>query len=172
MQMLTLIEAAALVKPSLRITIPSGTSDLGTDEALEVFEQLVTKSSKLLRKINKKDKQIRVSSSMHDNYYKTVEDGGCDFASKVMVDGVEELRYRGITIREYPSWDEIANDEGKLPHRALYTTSEALLLPVDLMDFEGEIETGYQRKEGLWWLKSEFKMGIQIIFDNLMIAAY
>lgn len=168
----TKVEAAVTATTVDRVTVASAAAALAVDESLQILEDLYALAPTVLKALPNNEKSFKVSGSVYLNYLKSIENGSCDSACRIQLDGVDVLTFRGIQVIPHWSWDAIAAAEAILPHRVLYTTREALIIGTDVATPGADAMVWHDQKTELFCMKAAFKVGVEIICENLMVVAY
>ena len=148
---------------------------LKTDASLTAFKALWSKMPNTLRKLFKQEGKIMVTSSVADNYTDTIEAlNGSDAAYFTLRDGEKKMAFRGVPIIEREEWDEhIENDFGSVrPHRILFTIPRNLVVGTDGISDDTKIESWYEKKDQVRYVRAEYKAGTQYVHEDYIVAAY
>jgi hypothetical protein len=148
---------------------------LKTDAALTAFKAMWSKMPNTLRKLFKMEGRIMVTSSVADNYTDTIETlNGSDAAYFTLRDGERVKAFRGVPIVEREEWDEhIEADFGSVrPHRILFTIPRNLVVGTDGISDDTKIESWYEKKDQLRYVRVEYKAGTQYVHEDYIVAAY
>jgi hypothetical protein len=148
---------------------------LKSDAALNAFKAMWSKMPNSLRKMFKMEGRIMVTASICDNYIDTIETlNGSDAAYFTLRDGERVKAFRGVPIVEREEWDEhIENDfAGVRPHRILFTIPRNLVVGTDGISDDTKIESWYEQKDQLRYVRVEYKAGTQYVHEDYIVAAY
>jgi hypothetical protein len=101
------------------------------------------------------------------------EGGGGDMGLMRLVDGVEQLTFRGIPVIPQWRWDEtLTNLSVTLPHYVEYTTPLNKVIATDVTNPATELTTWYDEKDEKVYTKSRFKLGVNYIHHSLISVGY
>ena len=184
----TYLDAAAVAEvDTITITGTSGTCNLTlngtasnttmgaikTDGAKAALKACYAAMPPVLRK-NKMNARFMVTATVADNYRDSLETGAHDGAQMKLVNGVEQLMFRGIPVVEMLDWDErISDDLGNCrPHRILLTIPKNLVVGHDGMMDDGDIEAFYDQDSQNNVFRVEYKIGTQLIHPDYIVASY
>ena len=140
-----------------------------------IFQAMWDKMTPELREYVGKGLQFYTTTSVADNYMKTLEAlNGSEVAYGNLVNGQRQLNFRGIPINIRQDWDvRIANDfAGIRPHRALLTIPENLWIGTDGSSDDTNVELFYDRVTQNNVFRVEYKAGTQFAHEKLFVAAY
>ena len=148
---------------------------LKTDAALTAFKALWSQMPNTLRKLFKQEGKIMVTSSVADNYTDTIETlNGSDAAYFTLRDGEKKMAFRGVPIIEREEWDEHISEDfgGVRPHRILFTIPRNLVVGTDGISDDTKVESWYEKKDQIRYVRAEYKAGTQYIHEDYIVAAY
>lgn len=148
---------------------------LKTDAALTAFKALWSKMPNTLRKMFKQEGKIMVTSSVADNYTDTIETlNGSDAAYFTLRDGEKKMAFRGVPIIEREEWDEHISEDfgGVRAHRILFTIPRNLVVGTDGISDDTKVESWYEKKDQIRYVRAEYKAGTQYIHEDYIVAAY
>ena len=140
-----------------------------------IFQAMWDKMTPELREYVGKGLQFYTTTSVADNYMKTLEAlNGSEVAYGNLVNGQRQLNFRGIPINIRQDWDvRIANDfAGIRPHRALLTIPENLWIGTDGSSDDTNVELFYDQVTQNNVFRVEYKAGTQFAHEKLFVAAY
>ena len=140
-----------------------------------IFQAMWDKMTPELREYVGKGLQFYVTTSVGDNFMKTLEAlNGSEVAYANLVNGQRQLNFRGIPINIRQDWDvRIANDYGGIrPHRALLTIPENLWIGTDGSSDDTNVELFYDQVTQNNVFRVEYKAGTQFAHEKLFVAAY
>ena len=123
---------------------------------------------------------IFVTQSLKDAIIRDIRKNnvGSDLQWRSLFDGVTETEYDGIRLVAVPFWDSIIRnyeDNGTTwnkPHRALYTTTDNLLVGIDRDNDFADLSVFFDEKSELNLLKSKGWLGTMFAQDNMVQVAY
>lgn len=123
---------------------------------------------------------IFVTQSLKDalNHDIRKNNAGSELQWTAIFDGITETNYDGIRLVAIPFWDSIiqayesTGTKWNKPHRALYTTTNNLLVGIDNYTDFAELKVFFDEKSELNLLKSKGALGTIIADDNLVQVAY
>lgn len=180
------------VNPARRTIIPANAEDTFADQdsailepgaAKAVIKNLKLQASPLLKQSTKKI--IYVTESIKEALSWDVREGhdGCCLVWEALFDGIEITQFDGTTIISFPIWDDIIRaNEGlytdndatsyRYPHRAVYTTTDNLLLGTESSNLIPELKTWFDDKDEVNYIKAKDNLGTMIAQDELVQVAY
>ena len=123
---------------------------------------------------------IFVSQSLKDalNHDIRVNNSGSELQWRSIFDGITETTYDGIRLVAVPFWDSIiqtyesTGTKWNKPHRAMYTTTDNLLVGIDTNTDFAELNVFFDEKSELNLLKSKGALGTVVADDNFIQVAY
>lgn len=126
------------------------------------------------------DVQVLATKSLVDALAWDIKESnkGGDLAYTDLVNGMQTVKYNGMTIVELPIWDRMirAYEKGEAaynkPHRAVLASKTDLLIGTGSDNSLDQFDYGYERKSGTNWFKAKDTLGTQIVEDNLISFAY
>ncbi len=153
---------------------------LATDGAAGLLKNMWENRSKVLR--NAPNQRIYVTCTVYDNLLDTYEDTQSSAGLLRLVDGVNQLTYRGIPIVIVEGWDTALADTTN-PHYTgnglsigsnliVWTVPENLLLGTNLVTPGSDMDVWYEKKDEKVYWRIRFKMGVEILHPSLMSIAY
>ena len=148
---------------------------LKTDAALTAFKALWSQMPNTLRKLFKQEGKIMVTSSVADNYTDTIETlNGSDAAYFTLRDGEKKMAFRNVPVIEREEWDEHISEDfgGVRPHRILFTIPRNLVVGTDGISDDTKVESWYEKKDQIRYVRAEYKAGTQYIHEDYIVAAY
>ena len=169
----------------LVVTVAAGTanvapSGLKDDGAMAAFKAIYNAQPAVLKAESNAEKVIHCDWDTYENYQSTLEEDGkyTDMAKVMLQNGVERLAYRGIQIIPH-QWDEYLDDtphaSGANPARStriLLTTPQNLVLGVDGTADDMKQEFWYNQDEQENRLRTQFRMGVQYVHNQMMVVGY
>ncbi|ANS03589.1 hypothetical protein [uncultured Mediterranean phage uvDeep-CGR2-KM21-C345] len=151
---------------------------LATDGAYKAMKNLYENMPAAMRSI-KGQLVAYVTSSVYDNLLSTLEAAGTDSGLQRILDGVSQLSFRGIPVQDMSLWDASLADTSANPNSAaigsnaiVITTPDNLVVGTDITDPMAELSVWYEKKDEKFYLSSKFLFGTQVVFDELVAAAY
>lgn len=123
---------------------------------------------------------IFVTQSLKDalNHDIRVNNAGSELQWRSIFEGITEATYDGIRLVAIPFWDSIiqayesTGTKWNKPHRALYSTTDNLLVGIDNYTDFAELNVFFDEKSELNLLKSKGALGTIIADANLIQVAY
>ena len=155
-------------------TANTAVGTLKDDAALSCFETMWESMSNVLRARIKTEGRFITTTSLYDNYTKTIENlNGSDAAHSTLINGVSTLTFRGVPIMAREEWDEhIENDlGGEYKHRAMLTIPRNLVVGTDGESDDVNVEMWYEKKDQVNYVRVEYKAGTQLIHPELVVIA-
>ena len=151
---------------------------IATDGAYKAMKKLYENMPAAMRAI-KGQLVAYVTSSVYDNLLSTLEQTGTDSGLQRIQDGVADLKFRGVPIVDMSLWDASLADTSNNPNSAaigsnaiVITTPDNLVVGTDVTDPMAELSVWYEKKDEKFYLSSKFLFGTQVVFDELIVAAY
>jgi len=151
---------------------------LATDGAYAAFKNLYENMPAAMRSI-KGDLVAYVTSSVYDNLLSTLEASGTDSGLQRIQDGVSQLKFRGIPVVDMSLWDASLADTSANPNSAaigsnaiVISTPDNFVVGTDITDVNSELSVWYEKKDEKYYISSKFLFGTQVVFDELVAAAY
>ena len=170
---LTVVDSSTTISVSVAATQANvATGAVKTDGAKAMFKAAYNAMPNVLKK-NKNIAKFMVSSSIADNFRDSIESGAFNDAQRILIDGVEMLKYRGIEIVEQMDWDSrISDDINYYPHRLLLTIPSNLVVGHDGQMDDGDIEMFYDKTTQNNHFRVEYKVGTQYVHPEYLVLAY
>lgn len=103
---------------------------------------------------------------------------GSELQWRSIFDGITETYYQGVRLVALPFWDSIIQayesngTKYNKPHRALYTTTDNMLVGIDGQSDFAELKVVFDEKSELNLLKSKGAIGTLVAQDNMVQVAY
>ncbi len=146
--------------------------------ATDIIDRLIMDASTDLRQ--GANQVIYVTQSLKDALSRDIikNNVGSELQWKAIFSGITESEYQGIRLVALPMWDSIiqsyesTGNAWNKPHRALYTTTDNLLVGVDGYTDFAELDVFFDQKSELNLLKSKGMLGTLIAQDNMVQVAY
>lgn len=146
--------------------------------ATGIIDDLIMGASADLRQAA--NQVIFVTQSLKDALTRDIRKNnvGSDLQWRAIFDGITEANYDGIRIVAVPFWDSIIQSYENTgtawnkPHRALYSTTDNLLVGIDNYTDFAELNVFFDEKSELNLLKSKGALGTIIAQDNMIQVAY
>lgn len=147
---------------------------LSAGDGFDILRAVYDQAPLQLKGLPMNQKVINVTGSVYTQYREDVEDGGGgDYGLLRLIDGVEQLTFRGIPVVPQWRWDEIlANLNIANAHYVEYTTPMNKVLATDVTNPATELTTWYDEKDEKVYTKSRFKMGVNYIHHSLISVGY
>lgn len=144
-----------------------------TGGALAALKAVYASMPSVLKK-NKSMAKFMVTASVMDNYRDSLESGSFDGAQRLLIDGIEVIKYRGIQLVEMLDWDDrIDADFGSVrPHRILLTIPKNLVVGHDGSTDDGDVEMFFDKPTQNNFFRVEYKVGTQYIHPDYICLAY
>lgn len=151
---------------------------LASGVATRILDELIFTASPDLRQ--SANQIIFVTQSLKDALDRDLKANnvGSSLQWRALFDGITETNYNGIRLVALPFWDSIiqtyenTGTAWNKPHRAMYTTTDNLLVGVDSYEDFAELSVHFDEKSRLNTLVSEGFLGTMIAQDNLVQVAY
>ncbi len=155
-------------------TLTGSGSDLTAGDGIEILRAVYDQAPLQLKGLPMNQKVINVTGSVYTQYREDVEEGGGgDYGLLRMIDGIEQLTFRGIPVIAQWRWDEIlANLSVTKPHYVEYTTPMNKVLATDVTNPATELTTWYDMKDEKVYTKGRFKMGANYVHHSLISVGY
>lgn len=151
---------------------------LETGVATGILDNLIMGASADLRQ--GENQVIFVTQSLKDALSRDIRNNnkGSDLQWRAIFDGITETQYDGIRLVAVPLWDSIiqayesTGTAWNKPHRAVYTTTNNLLVGIDNYTDFAELNVFFDEKSELNLLKSKGALGTIVAQDNMVQVAY
>lgn len=151
---------------------------LGDGVASGILDNLIMGASADLRQ--GENQVIFVTQSLKDalNRDNRNNNKGSELQWRAIFDGITESQYDGIRLVAMPLWDSIiqayesTGTAWNKPHRAVYTTTNNLLVGIDNYTDFAELNVFFDEKSELNLLKSKGALGTLVAQDNMVQVAY
>lgn len=147
---------------------------LSAGDGIDILRAVYDQAPLQLKGLPTSQKVINVTGSVYSQYREDIEDGGGgDFGLTRLIDGVEQLTFRGIPVIAQWRWDEILANLGTTDaHYVEYTTPLNKVLATDVTNPATELTTWYDEKDEKVYTKSRFKLGVNYIHHSLISVGY
>ena len=155
---------------------------LATDGAKGLMKQLWEAMDASLRATD--NKQFYVTHTVYDNLLDTYEDLNSSAGLLRMINGTNQLTFRGVPVIPMPEWDLSLADTGN-PHYTgsglaigsnliVLTTPDNIVIGTDIASgHSAEFKIRYaDNDEETMKITSKFKLGAQFIHEKLVCLAY
>lgn len=151
---------------------------LNTGVATSILDNLIMGASADLRQ--GENQVIFVTQSLKDALSRDIRNNntGSELQWRAIFDGITESQYDGIRLVAMPLWDSIiqayesTGTAWNKPHRAVYTTTNNLLVGIDNYTDFAELNVFFDEKSELNLLKSKGALGTLVAQDNMVQVAY
>lgn len=149
-------------------------SALSSGDGIDILRAVYDQAPLQLKGLPMANKVINVSGSVFTQYREDIEDGGGgDFGLIRLIDGMEQLTFRGIPVIPQWRWDEIlSNLSITNAHYVEYTTPLNKVIATDVTNPATELTTWYDEKDEKVYTKSRFKLGVNYIHHSLISVGY
>lgn len=156
-----------------RCATGSGTA-IAAGNGFAILKQVWDQAPLQLKGLPANQKVINVTGSVWSALRNDIESGGgADFGLATLINGVEQLTFRGVNVVPQWRWDEIATELGTtLPHYVEYTTPLNKVIATDVNDPTTQLDIRYDWKEETMDTKARFKMGVNYIHHSLISVGY
>jgi len=140
---------------------------LGTDAAIGAFESLYAAAPDELLEMQG-EAVLEVSGTMADNFRETLEAKGVSEGFMAIVDGIPQLKWRGINIIVHREWDtHIAGDSLATDvHRAVFHVRKNVAIGTDINEVGGA-DVWYNKDEKENRFRMEYVIGTNYKNDEL-----
>lgn len=146
--------------------------------ATSILDNLIMGASADLRQ--GENQVIFVTQSLKDALSRDIRNNnkGSELQWRAIFDGITESQYDGIRLVAMPLWDSIiqayesTGTAWNKPHRAVYTTTNNLLVGIDNYTDFAELNVFFDEKSELNLLKSKGALGTLVAQDNMVQVAY
>ena len=114
-----------------------------------------------------------MDSASYFNLEDTLDTDGTEIARMKLEDGTDVLKYKGIVCLNM-DWDEYLNADFPTgyPNIIIYTSTENLVLGIDSNDEAMMLEEWYNADVQENRFRSQFKMGVNYVFEKLSSIAF
>jgi hypothetical protein len=179
------VDASATIGTSCFVDADSTAFETGdalaTDGAAGLMKQLWEAQNASLRTMQ--NKQFYVTYTVYDNLMDTYEDLNSSAGLLRLVNGTNQLTYRGVPVVPVPEWDANLADSTN-PHYTgsglsigsnliVLTTPDNLIIGTDVSSPSSEFKIRYaDNDEETMKITSKFKLGAQFVHESLVCLAY
>lgn len=151
---------------------------LGNGVAMGIMDNLIMGASAELRQAD--NQVIFITQSLKDALNIDIRNNnkGSELQWQSVFFGITETVYNGTRVVALPFWDSIIQayeDTGakwNKPHRAVYTTTDNLLVGIDGYTDFAELDVFFDKMSELNVLKSKGELGTLVAQDNMVQVAY
>lgn len=149
-------------------------SDLAAGDGIEILRAVYDQAPNELKALPANQKVFNVTHSVYNQYLVDIEEGGgADYGLLTMINGVQTLQFRGITVMPYHRWDGILTALGTTkPHYVEYTTPLNRVLATDITDPGTDLSIWYDQKDEEVYMKGRWKMGVNYVHHSLVSLGY
>lgn len=143
---------------------------LATDAAIGAFETMYAAAPDELLEM-KGDIVLEVSRTVADNFRETLEAKGVSEGFMAIVDGIPQLRWRGMRIIEHPEWDThiTADSLATDVHRIVMHVRKNVVVGTDL-DQVGGVDFWYNKDEKENRMRMNYVLGTNYKNDELAVT--
>ena len=155
------------------------TTALAAGEALEALQACFTDSAIILKQMPNNMKYFAVTGSVFENLMASYEANvnGTERQFSLLLDGQQNLTYRGIRLIPVYAWDDALADPtcplyGTVSHLILYTIKENHAVGVDVAADAERIEGWYERKDRKYYIEGYQRLGYNYLHCQLQTIVY
>ena len=163
----------------VRRTTDFGTGPLADGDALAAFKAAYEGADNILDQMGETQKRFYVTRSVFDNLVSSYESvsTGSDLQVTYQVDGIINVRYRGVPVQKISAWDQDLADtdnplNGTVEHLLLYTTRENHVLGVEDTADLNRIRSWYSLDDDKYKFDSKMRVGYNYLHCDLTVIAY
>lgn len=160
-------------------TTDFGTGALSNNAARDAFKAAYEGADARLAQIPENQKAFFVTRSVFDNYLDSLDStgNGSDLQVTYTVDGVPNVRYRGIPVVKISEWDNALADtnnplNGTVEHVMIYTTRENHVLGVQNNADLNRIKGWYSDDDDIYRFDSKMRLGYNYVHCDLTVIGY
>lgn len=149
-------------------------SDLSAGDGIDILRAVYDQAPNELKALPANQKVFNVTHSVYNQYLVDIEEGGgADYGLLTMINGVQTLQFRGISVMPYHRWDGILTALGTTkPHYVEYTTPRNRVLATDIADPGTDLSIWYDQKDEEVYMKGRWKMGVNYVHHSLVSLGY
>lgn len=153
-----------------------GNTTLTPANVMGFFKDLYNNANNVLKSIPEADKKFYVTGSIYDamieNYESTST--GSDIQLNNMINGQSTLKYRGIEIVPFRSWDTYISADlgGFAPHRIIYSVPENFVIGVETMSDFNQLDFWYEKKDDTNYIRMRYRAGFQFMHCDYVAVSY
>jgi hypothetical protein len=169
-----LVPAFVAATSTPRVNASSGTA-LAAGDGIDLLRAVYDNQTKQLKGLPMQRKRFYVSNDVYDQYLADIEGGGGgDYGLLTMINGVQQLTFRGIQVRNMLTWNEITSTDLSQTeqHQVLLTDPANLVIATDIVGGENQVRVWYNEDEEEMRIKGRFKTGFNIVHPSLLSVAY
>lgn len=153
-----------------------GTGALSAGEALAALKSCYEDADPIL---DRSKATFVVTRSVLDNLVTSYESisTGSDLQVSWQVDGIPNVRYRGVPVKEVPAWDVMLQDAANplntvADHLILYTVKENHVLGVQNASDLNRIKGWYSDDDDNYKFAAKMRMGYNYVHPDMTVIAY
>lgn len=152
------------------------TQALGATDAYDTFRKMLEQADSRLKA--EANKFFLCTTSMFDNWLTYKETKNIDMSFVRQEKGFKTDIYRGVPIIAVDAWDRAIDsdmDNGTkwiLPHRAVLTTKENLMVGLDSASAVTDFKVFLDDVTEITHMKGGYKVDVKVMHDFMAIAAY
>jgi len=151
---------------------------LDADAAIAIFNDMITAQPAVLRSLPKKDKKLRVTPSLIDNFRASLQSGAFGEAQLLLMNGIPTYMYDGIEVIEETAWTEnLADADNPMSaelsdHCAALTVRDNIIIGTDTTRPGQDFNIWYEKKDRKMMIDGIFKLGVNYVHSDLVVVAY
>lgn len=156
-----------------------GTGALAADAAITAMEAAYNDADSTLDQIPENQKYFQATRSVFNNLLKSYESTstGSDLQVTMQMEGVPNVRYRGVPVKKISEWDNALSDaanplNGTVEHLLVYTTKENHVLGVQNQSDLNKIDGWYSKDDDVYKFASKMRAGYNYVHCDQTVIAY
>lgn len=152
------------------------TQALGATDAYDTFRKMLEGADSRLK--SEPNKMFLCTTSMFDNWLTYKETKNIDLSFVRQEKGFKTDIYRGVPIIAVDAWDRAIDSDMNngtkwiLPHRAVLTTKENLMVGLDAASAVTDFKVFLDDVTEITHMKGGYKLDVKVMHDFMAIAAY
>lgn len=171
------VKIPALVTANLVPYYNTGSGTALTDgEGIDRIKTVFDNSPNELKALPAASRRIMVSPTVYLQYIEDIEEGGGgDFGLQAMINGLQNVSFRGVPVKPFWRWNDIMDtDLGNTEsHLVLHTSPQNLVVATDLVSgVVSGFTVWYDEEAEKLKVKVRFKLGCDYVHHSLMSVGY
>ena len=166
---------ALVAAASVPYTATGSGAPLAAGQGEALLRSVYESAALPLKGLPTNEKVFLVSGSVYEQYREDLENsGGGDAGRQLVIDGAQQLTFRGIPVKPNWNWDVYTSADLGLPdhHQILYTTPKNLIFATDLFSSLASVLVFYDQLQEKTYVKVNGKMGSNYVHPSLMAVGY
>lgn len=150
-------------------------SALSAGDGIDILRSVWDNAPLPLKGLPNTMKQFNVSGTVYTQYREDIENGGGgDYGLIAMINGQEQLLFRGVPVRSRWRWNEIMEQDFASPesHLVELTSPMNKVVATDLLNANEQLRIWYDEKDEHLYVKSRWKLGGDYVHHSLISVGY